>query len=446
MKAEQDSLVASHLAQPLKSEWEAQGFDQPTPIQAAAWPRILKGDNLLALSATGTGKTLAYLLASFNQVQAQAGLQLIILAPSQELASQIASVARPWAQSLDLKLQLVIGGANIKRQIDQLKAKPEIVVASPGRINELIEQRKLKVHQVKYLVCDEVDDLLKADSLPLFTDLIKRLPKYRQNIAFGATITQDSLTKAKELLAIDQVIDLRQDLSSQANLHHGYLLTPVRKRVDRLRSLAQLADFRALVFVRTKADVDLLEEKLSYHGLPVASLHAEMSGQDRQRVIQAFNRGQLVYLFTTDLASRGLDIPDLACVIQYDLAKDQATYVHRSGRTGRMGQKGLVLTFCNNDRTLRELKQVLPEGTELEEYYLYQGQLVKAASQPQPAGHDQANRRAKKPQSFKRAAPSADQSAGKGKKKKNRKRQQKNKGARRKKAKKNWSPRKTSLE
>ncbi|MDK7272591.1 DEAD/DEAH box helicase, partial [Actinotignum schaalii] len=96
----------------------------------------------------------------------------------------------------------------------------------------LIEQRKLKVHQVKYLVCDEVDDLLKADSLPLFTDLIKRLPTHRQNIAFGATITQDSLTKAKELLAIDQVIDLRQDLSSQANLHHGYLFTPVRKRVD----------------------------------------------------------------------------------------------------------------------------------------------------------------------------------------------------------------------
>ncbi len=443
MKVEHDTLVVSHLAQPLKDHWESQGFDQPTPVQAAAWPSILKGENLLALSATGTGKTLAYLLASLTQVQAQEGLQLIILAPSQELASQIASVARPWAQSLDLNLQLVIGGANIKRQIDQLKAKPEIVVASPGRINELIEQRKLKVHQVKYLVCDEVDDLLKADSLPLFTDLIKRLPKHRQNIAFGATITTDSLAKAKELLAIDQVIDLRDDLSSQANLHHGYLQTPVRKRVDRLRSLAQLADFRALVFVRTKADVDMLEQKLSYHGLPVAALHAEMSGQDRQRVIQAFSRGQLLYLFTTDLASRGLDLPGLACVIQYDLTKDQATYVHRSGRTGRMGQEGLVLTFCNNDRTLRELKQVLPEGTKLEEYYLYQGLLVNATSQPKP---DQPSRKAKKPQTSKQATHSSGQLAGKSKKKKNRKRQQKNKGARRKKAKKNWSPRKTSLE
>lgn len=378
MKKSKGEKRLNHLNQQLKQFWEKQGFTKPTPIQEYVYPLILKGKDVVGISPTGTGKTLAYLLPVIEKTLPNHELQVLILAPSQELARQIGEVAKQWGKQKELQTLVLTGGVSQKRQFELLKKKPEIIIGTPSRLIELSSLKKLKLHQLKTVICDEADYLMQKEHLNTTRELLKKCPSRRQFICFSAT-------KNEELEQIEHYVNTTpewvvvnpDDYSIENQVTHAYLLTPTRKRVEQLRRLAQVKDFFALVFVRSIAELALVSEKLMFHHIPVAVLHSDHSKLNRQEALKQFKDGKVRFLLATDVAARGLDIDDLPAVVHYDLPEDASMYQHRSGRTGRMGKKGLVLSLIN-ERDKRVLKSFTKES--LEELACYAEQLVVASS------------------------------------------------------------------
>lgn len=352
-----------------KTIWEQHGFHTLTPIQEKTQELIKEGTDIVAISPTGTGKTLAYVVPILERVKADRTLQALIVAPSQELAQQIGTVIREW-KSPEIRVQVLAGGANVKRQVEKLKEKPEIVVGTPGRLLELSKLRKLKLHQVELLVLDEADYLLDPEQLNNTRELVKKLPSERQVLCFSAT-------KNKNLEEVNKqptFVEVSEGNAAHANVIHGYIECPTRKRDEVLRKLAFSENAnQALVFVNSIANAALLGEKLSFHQVPVALLSSDAHQTERKKAIDLFKKGQIPFLLSTDVAQRGIDIEELPLVIHYDIADSTDQYTHRSGRTGRMGKDGLVLSLVN-DRELRDLKKVAGKH-KLVPFELYAGQL-----------------------------------------------------------------------
>lgn len=416
----------------IQDYWQTVGFNQPTPIQEKLFETLQELHSCVAIAPTGTGKTLAYLLPLFNHVEANHTLQSIILAPSQELAKQIFTVAQEWGAVFDLTVQLVIGSANIKRQIEALKLKPEIIVATPGRLVELSQQtRKLKFHQVHTVVLDEADYLLQEDQKKSIEALDKKMMKDVHHIYVSATLgeaLEKLLRKNQTHLPIYQVV-----AADNAHVKHIPILTQNRQKVQQLKRLSQVEGMRALVFVEQTHLIETIAAKLVYEGVSVGMLHAQLSKNERQIAISAFEQRKLQFLLTTDVAARGLDISELECVIHYNRVEDLTTYIHRSGRTGRMNREGLVISLVN-EQELRDLQLILKDEVLLEPpYRVYHSQLVlesqvKAYQETlkQESRDNESSSKMKKA----RKAKKSDGSSKKQKKIKNRHRTQKNKGKR----------------
>lgn len=438
----------SQLPNGLQDKWQSAGFGQATDIQTETFQPMYDAQSVIASAPTGSGKTLAYLLPVLSRMVAEreasqgqynGGLRLIVLVPSQELASQVGDVVQSWARAVDFKAMKIIGGANVKRQIEKIRERPDIIVGTSGRMIELIDQRKLKVHEVDTIIIDEADALLDEEHIGQTKQLVKKLPGRAQVALFSATVPDTLAGLASDLLA-EPVIELAAEKIGTAfekQRQDGYINVPVRKRDDMLRRLAQVEGMQALVFVRTVAEIEQLQQKLQFNHIQTAYLHSKMAAQNRQQAIAKFTKGEYTYLFTTDVAARGLDIEDLPLVIQYDLPATPEQYTHRAGRTGRMGKEGIVLTFVN-DRSLRDLKKQVGDDIQLTAFYTYGGQLtdqVPSAShndEDQPLLQEEkegaavkAKARVKKPKQANKAAAPAKA------RKKNRKRDNKNKGARR---------------
>ena len=263
------------LAPALAQEWQAVGYQQATAIQKLIMGPLAQGQYLVAISPTGSGKTLAYLLPVLGQLQAGQGLQALILAPSQELAKQIAGVAQTWGGHLDLKVQLVVGGANFKRQQEALKAKPEIIVATPGRFLELANQtRKLKVHQVRYLILDEADYLLQAEHEGALHQIRKSLMRDVTVAWISATYGQPLVDLVASGLPLYQVEN--DQVSQSGQVDHVYVLTHDRQKVQQLKRLAQVADMQALVFFEQVHDLETVAAKLVFQGIKVAVMHGQL--------------------------------------------------------------------------------------------------------------------------------------------------------------------------
>lgn len=414
----------------LQRVWQQLGFNQPTPIQQESFKTLESGDDAVLSAPTGSGKTLAYVLPSLNRVAKSQGTQIMVVLPSQELAAQVGEAIKPWAEALHLKVVKLIGGANIKRQMEKLKKGPEIVVGTPGRLIELINNKKLKTHHLKILILDEADVLLDNEHLRTTQDIIHALPKYRQTILASATMTKTGRQIPEIVTESPQWFEV--EASSQNNIRYTYLLTPVRKRDDVLRRLAQVEGMQAIVFVRTVADVEKLYQKLTHAHVPTSYLHRNMAGHSKQEQLQTFKNGLTTFLLTTDVAARGMDISDLPAVVEYDPAENREQYIHRSGRTGRMGQEGLVMSLVN-ERSLRDLQQLVP--SRLDQVVLYQGQLLtpdEREKQKSESSESTPNKSKKGSSQRKKSGSSNINPEKKRNKKKNRRRKQKNKGARRK--------------
>ncbi|MRI85756.1 DEAD/DEAH box helicase [Aerococcaceae bacterium WS4759] len=427
-------MITEVLKTPLKEMWEQKAFPAPTAIQNRVFEPLNKGESFIAISPTGTGKTLAYLLPILNKLEANKELQALVIAPSQELAKQIGTVAEEWAKPLGIKTQIILGGANFKRQQDALKDKPEMIIATPGRLLELASKsNKVKLHQVKTVVFDEADYIWHRDNRQAALDLQKKLMRDTNYVWFSATVSDELRQMMMESEGAIQL--LHSDTDHQTlNIEHHYLLTQNRQKLTQLKRLAQVEDMQALVFFEQVNELESVASRLIHDDIKVGLLHGQLNKLERQTALKLFAEKKLTYLLTTDVASRGIDIANVPFVIHYNRVSDANTYLHRSGRTGRMGEYGQVISLVN-EQEHRDLENILSEKQiELTERFVYAAQFVDATERNMLANElfeDEDVVEVKRS----KAAParnttSAPQQAVKAKKK-NRKRDTKNKGKRR---------------
>ncbi|MGX7126115.1 DEAD/DEAH box helicase [Enterococcus viikkiensis] len=359
----------------LQKNWTEAGFQQPALIQNKVFSPITEGKNLVGIAPTGSGKTLAYLLPLLNQLEVGVASQILVLTSSQELAMQVVEVARKWLAGSGMKAQPLIGGANVKRQQEALKKKPEVLIGTPGRVLELITAKKIKAANIKTLVFDEVDQLIQGQSLQLIQKIMKAADNQAQRLYFSATadVVLDELKKLETDL---EVVDVSKEDKSQGEVQHFYLETTDRKKVDQLRRLLNLPEFWGMIFFNQLSDMGSGEEKLAFHQLPVVSLASDQSKIARKNAIEQFKKQQAQGLLTTDLASRGLDIESLPFVINVDVPLSEESYLHRAGRVGRMGQAGVVITLVSPQEKADLTKIAKKLALQLAPIYLYGGELL----------------------------------------------------------------------
>lgn len=404
--------------------FQEQGFKEPTLIQKEVYPLLQAGKNVLGLAPTGSGKTLAYALPLLEKLLPKDGPQLLIIAPSQELAAQIAAVIRPWGKLLELNTQALIGGANVKRQIEKLKQRPEVIVGTPGRLLNLVEAKKLKLHNLEAIVIDEADELLSQEETREDCRKLVSCAKADVNLSFFSATKTRVLDELHRWFGIEvAVCDVRQQDHTRGVVDHYLVEVPQRKRVEALRKLAQVDGFYALVFFKQSAELKDTYEKLVHHQVPVARLASDQRQVERQKALTSLKKRTVRLVLTTDVACRGLDIEKLPAVVNFDLPRDVNTYIHRVGRTGRMGEKGLVVNL-GNEHDLRKFKQLAAgENFDFKPGFIYNKQLVADKAQAQM---DQPERKVKK-----QAPKVQNEPVPKAKKhKKKRQRDQKNKGKR----------------
>ncbi|CAM2801174.1 DEAD/DEAH box helicase [Fructilactobacillus fructivorans] len=405
--------------------FEKLGYREQTPIQKAVYQPMIEGENdIVALSPTGSGKTVAFTMPILANSMPGSGTQVIVIEPTQELAMQVANVIRDWAVAFKVKILPLIGGANVKRQQEQLKKHPEIVVGTPGRILSLINERKLKVSEVDTVVVDEADDLLNDTSLDQVKNIVASVPRDAQVAYFSATAT-DVLYHLKEKMGKDaDIIDVRDVDKTRGKVTHGLFQISRAKRNEMLNRLSKMQSFKALVFFNQTETLNRAYNFFKHEGnSKVQKLTSGENKQSRKKALDDFRLGRIKLLLTTDVAARGLDIAKLPAVINYDLPSEKNVYIHRVGRTGRMGEPGLVINF-GDDHDLRDLKHVLEDSEyDLKPIYYFNGEIVDHIDDSQLAHQKEIKQQAE----TKKKQISA-KSQLKPKKNKHRKRKQKNKG------------------
>jgi len=362
----------------LQEMWQKSGFRTPTSIQETAIPSILEGRDLIAESPTGTGKTLAYLLPVLNNVDpGNQGVQAVVLASSQELVMQVYRVFQKWTEASGIRGASFIGGANVKRQLEKLKKHPQVIFGTPGRLSELIKRKKLKMHEVKTIVLDEADLLLVPEHAGVVRQIIKATHQDRQVVLFSATLKQETEQAAREITKDPEIIRIKKDMTiAQGTVEHIYFTFLKRDKIKLLEKIARLNGVKALVFINDITEVSVATAKLNYKHLSAGLLHSDLKKTERQAALKAFRDGKINMLIATDVAARGLDIQDVTHVVHLDFPKDLTQYVHRSGRTGRMGASGTVISLVT-EREERELKRFCRKlNIPLHKRMFYKGEIV----------------------------------------------------------------------
>ena len=359
--------------------WMKSDFAQPTPIQIKAIPYIVDGKDVIAESPTGTGKTLAYLLPTLEKINAdQQSPQVLILASSRELVMQINEEIRIWSAGSNIVGAAFIGGANVKRQLEKLKKRPQVIVGTPGRIYELIAQKKLKMHEVKTIVLDEGDQLLIPEHMATIRNIVKSTLKDRQVMMFSATLPVETEQAAQEFMNEPLTIKVDKTEKMQSKVDHIYFVVEKRDKAKILEKISRLEGMKGLAFINDIGELTVIGEKLKYKDIQVGMLHGESNKVDREKALRKLRSGKSPLLLATDVAARGLDIKGLTTVVHVDLAANNDQYVHRSGRTGRAGADGTVISIVT-EREERELKKIARElDIPLVKKELYQGKIVDA--------------------------------------------------------------------
>ena len=346
----------------LQAHFEKRGFTKQTAIQEAVYAALAAGKTVVGIAPTGSGKTLAFTWPLLTRVTPSDGTQIVVLEPSQELALQTARVMREWAALLDIKVQSLTGGANLRRQVDRLKkSHPEIVVGTPGRVLHLLDNRHLKLTRLKTLVIDEADDLLRDDTQAVVEDIERRTPLNTQLAFFSATSSKQ-LEQADVIFGRDVVkFDVRNLDDSRGPVKHGLVYArTMAQKARMLKRLSKTKNFRALVFFSSIKTLHYTASRLRHEGVSSATLGGRQRQTEREKVMRQFRKHQIKLLLTTDVAARGIDIPKLPAVVNYELPQSVEEYVHRTGRTGRQGEPGLVVNL-GDDHDFRDLKKLLQD-------------------------------------------------------------------------------------
>ncbi len=328
-----------------------QAITAPTAIQAAAIPPLLEGGDVIGQAHTGSGKTLAYLCPLFLKLDpSRRETQALVLAPTHELVMQIYRQAQDLAanSAIPLRSESIIGEANINNQITRLKNKPQLIIGTPGRVLDLIQKRKINAQTIKTIIIDEVDNLLANTNRQTVLNVIKTTQRDRQLAAFSASLNNATLTTLKELMKTPQLIELSAQAVLNPHIDHYYLIGEQRDKFELLRKLLHAENPpRALIFLNDGERIDLLCDKLNYHHYQAFPLFGNLTKEERQKALNDFRTGKIRLLVSSDLAARGLDIPDITHVINLDFPLEANEYVHRAGRTARGERSGICYSIVN---------------------------------------------------------------------------------------------------
>ena len=339
------------LAPPVQRAIAEAGFSEPWPIQSDTIPAALAGSDILGLAQTGTGKTAAFALPIIERLIAERrpGPRALILAPTRELAMQIHSDFEKLAKFTRLKAITVFGGVSERPQVRALRSQPDIVIACPGRLLDLLRQGKAMLGQVKILVLDEADQMFDMGFLPDVKSILSMLPDRRQNLLFGATMPDEIRVLANRILDCPHVVELAHSTPASTIEHALYRIAADRK-IDLLKHLLENDSFTsAIVFLRTKHRARRLGVQLSNMGHNAIALQGNMTQSQRDRAMSGFREGRFKILVATDIASRGIDVAGVSHVINFDVPNTPDAYTHRIGRTGRAERSGKAYTFVSRE-------------------------------------------------------------------------------------------------
>ena len=334
------------ISQQVLENIKLKGYTIPTPIQDQVMAQIIEGRDVIGIANTGTGKTAAFLIPLVDKVFRNKMERALIVVPTHELVLQINDELRGFARGLGIYTALCIGGANMGKQISQLRQKPHFVIGTPGRLKDLIETRILNLSEFHNVVLDEADRMVDIGFIKDIKYFISLMPPIRQSLFFSATISG----KVKEILQTFVKNPITVSVKKQEtaeNIEQEIIrLNPGQNKVDKLHDLLSLPGFeKVLIFGRTKWGVQKLTEELIRRGFRAGAIHGNKRQNQRQKILDAFKSNEIQILLATDVASRGLDIPDVSHVINYDMPESYGVYIHRIGRTGRVDKKGTALTF-----------------------------------------------------------------------------------------------------
>ncbi len=370
------------LAAPIQAALDSEGYVKPTPIQAQAIPPLLQGRDLLGIAQTGTGKTAAFSLPTLHHLSTKPKPRLpqtcrmLVLAPTRELASQIADSMRTYGKNLKLSVATVFGGVPVNRQIRQMQIGVDILVATPGRLLDLIDQRALSLRNVEIFVLDEADQMLDLGFIHALKRIVPLLPKQRQSLFFSATMPKTIGELADKFLS-DPVKVAVAPVASTAERVEQFLtyVNQAEKQALLTMKLRELEIGRALVFSRTKHGADRIVRHLGAAGISASAIHGNKSQPQREKALSAFRDGSAPILVATDIAARGIDVDGVTHVFNFDIPDVPEQYVHRIGRTARAGASGMAMAFVSPDeranmRDVTKLTKVHPTELPLPENFV----------------------------------------------------------------------------
>ena len=366
----------------LKAISEA-GYEKPTEIQENSIPVVLKGRDILGCAQTGTGKTAAFAIPIIQNIVTAKGnskersIKALIVAPTRELAIQIEENFTIYAKYLDIKNTVIFGVVNQTSQVRKINAGVDVLVATPGRLLDLVNQRHIDLSNVKYFVLDEADRMLDMGMIHDVKKIISKLPKERQNLLFSATMPKEVTKLVNSILKNPVKVEVQPVSSTAEIISQGVYFVPKKNKKSLLIHLLKDESIKSvIVFSRTKHGANKIAKDLEKAGIQSAAIHGNKSQNQRQLALNNFKEGNIRVLVATDIAARGIDIDELSHVINYDLPDVAETYVHRIGRTGRAGASGVAITFCDEEEKamFRSIEKIIGKSIPVleEEYEIIQ--------------------------------------------------------------------------
>jgi len=357
------------LAAPILRALAEENYITPTPIQAQTIPLACQARDVIGIAQTGTGKTAAFALPILNHLfnkrlrPAQRSCRVLVLSPTRELSGQIADSFRAYGRHIrPLEIALAIGGVPINRQIRALSRGAEVLVATPGRLLDLVNQRALRLDQIEVLVLDEADRMLDMGFIHDIKKIVSMLPKARQTLFFSATMPQQIVQLAAHMLRDPARVSVTPQATTADRVDQRVILTEKASKPALLAEVLKGENVdRVLVFTRTKHGADKVVRALNKGGIAAEAIHGNKSQNQRERVLAAFRSGKLRTLIATDIAARGIDVDGVSHVVNYDLPNIPESYVHRIGRTARAGAEGVAISFCDHEERsyLRDIERLI---------------------------------------------------------------------------------------
>jgi ATP-dependent RNA helicase DeaD len=341
------------------------GYTEPTPIQTGMIPLMLTGVDVIGQAQTGTGKTAAFAFPILNNFTHERYVQGLVLAPTRELALQVADSINEYGKHLNVRVLAVYGGQPYGPQISQLNRGVDIVVGTPGRLLDLIERKALNIQHVRTAVLDEADEMLNMGFIEDVEKILSETPTERQTALFSATLPQRIRTLASRFMRDPQAVTIKRATLTLATTEQRYYLVHENDKTNALTRLFEIEPIHsALIFARTRAETSQLANELVVRGIPAEAIHGDLDQQARERVLGRFRANQLKVLVATDVAARGLDIEDISHVFNYHLPDDAEVYIHRIGRTGRAGKTGIAITLLSprEKHRLREVEALTKQN------------------------------------------------------------------------------------